>query len=167
MDAQAPLPEPPGHAGFRWGPVLLVVAVLALYFVMTRPQPPLEGWHTDYEAALVEAGSSSRLVLVAFSLPGCAPCKAMERTVLNMGEVRSALERFVPVRVDLSQRLDVANRFAVFAAPTYIIIDAEGQLLGKREGPQTVEGFVAFLQEASTNPRRDTAPTEGRPTGGP
>jgi thioredoxin-related protein len=166
MDAPAPPPGRPHSSGARWRPILLIAIVLSVYFVLTRPQPPLEGWRTDFEAALGEAATSGRLILVAFSLPGCAPCKVMERTVLNRDEVRSALTRFVPVRVDLAERRDLANRFAAFSAPTYVIVSPEGRRLAHREGPQSVEQFVAFLAQVSTSRTPDDGPTAAHPPDG-
>ena len=168
MEAPTPSRDSRRPDRFRWGPALLVGAALAVYFVVNRPVPSLEGWSGDFEAALVEAAASNRKVLVAFGMKGCAACRLMERTVLRTREVRSAVAGFVPVQVDLNDRLDLANRYRVFGAPTYVILDAEGRLLAGVEGAQTVGAFVEFLRRsAATTPSVGSDPGAVHPSNGP
>jgi thiol:disulfide interchange protein len=132
-----------------WGGVVFIAALVVVYLVVTRPTPPPEGWGSDYAAALEEAADSGRKVLCAFYLDGCPPCKVMDRTVLTTAEVKAALHGFVPVRVNLSREPELATRFGAIAAPTYIVVGADGAMLAGHVGPATVEEFVAFLKRAA------------------
>ena len=61
---------------------MLVAAVCALYLVITRPAPILEGWSTEYSEALARAEATDQKLVLAFHQPGCPPCVAMDRLVL-------------------------------------------------------------------------------------
>ena len=129
----------------RWGPALLLAGMAALYFVTTRPAPIPEGWGTDYGAAFAEAAAEDRKVLIAFYMQRCPPCTAMDRMVLSTSAVKSALAAYIPVRVDVDEQRELANRFEVLATPTYAVVDAEGGVLARCEGYQPVETFIKFL----------------------
>ncbi len=142
----------------RWGLVFLIGCVVALYSITTRPATIPEGWGTKYEAALTEATAGNRNLVVAFHMNGCPPCLLMDRSVLGSAGVRSALADFVPVRVDVDKRPDLAARFSVLATPTYAVLDAQGRLIAKREGYQPVETFVTFLEQATAAAHPDHIP---------
>jgi thioredoxin-related protein len=127
-----------------------MAVAIVLVFVLNRPVPVPEGWHTDYAAAVEEASRTDRNLLVAFAMRGCAPCASMDRSVLPSAAVTSALDRFVPVHVDLVSQRSLADRYDVFAAPTYAVIDPQGELLARCEGYKSVDQFVAFLDSASS-----------------
>ena len=143
---------PPTKRRQRWGTVILILAVVGLYILTTRPAPPPEGWGTDFQVAIEEAESTDRKVLAAFHMPGCPPCTVMNRTVLNQAAVRQALGDYVPVQVDTTVHPELAARWGAYAAPTYAVIDPNGRLLAKCEGLQTVEQFVTFLKQAANSP---------------
>ncbi len=152
----------------RWSPTLLLLALAALYFfVATRSTPVLEGWGSDFDAAIVQAAVEKRNVVIAFNMQGCPACVAMDRTVLSNAAVRSALERFIPVRVDIDEQQQLAYQFGVQGAPTYAVVDGDGKLLTRCTGYQPVQTFVRFLERASTELERDSAATAPRQPGDP
>ncbi len=151
---------------FPWGLAALLVCVLALYVWTDRPTPALAGWETNFERALAEAAARDKKVLVAFYMNGCPYCVAMDRTVLGTEAVRSAIKTYVPVRVNMEEQRELSNRYAVFGAPTFAVLDAEGRLLTRSEGFQAAETFIKFLERASTTPLRDRAPRAARPSSG-
>ena len=105
----------------RWGPVLIVFAALAVYLFVSRPAGALEGWSEDYNAALVQAKETDRQLLLYFHTDFCAPCSAMERSVLGQPEVVAALKGFIPVRLDAARRADLANSFGVYGPPSFVV----------------------------------------------
>ncbi len=152
----------------RWGPTLLLTALAVLYFfVATRSTPVPEGWGSDFDAALAQAAVEDRNVVIAFNMRGCPPCRAMDRTVLPDPAVRSALEGYIPVRADVDEQRELANRFGVQGTPTYAVVGSDGRLLTKCSGYQPVKTFVGFLELASTRARRDSAATAPHQPSGP
>jgi len=123
------------------------VAALAIFAVVFElPSAAPAGWGEDFDAALAQAKAQHRYVLVAFHGAGCPPCHVMERTVLGRLAVREALVDFVPVRIDPNDRADLAERYSIFATPTYVVVGADAALIHQIVGPQSVDEFVAFLQ---------------------
>lgn len=133
----------------RWGPLLLIVAAILLYFAVSRPSADLSDWGTDLDDALREASKGGHPVLVSFYMPGCPPCKFMDRTVLSDSDVKRALHNYVRVRLDATVQTDLARQYEVHATPTFTVVDSEGRLLSQREGTLTVEEFVQFLNRAA------------------
>lgn len=133
----------------RWGPLILIVAAVFLYLAVRRPATDLSDWGGDLDDALREASKGGRPVLVAFYMPGCVPCRIMDRAVLSDSDVKRALHDYVPVRLDATVQTDLARQYEVHATPTYAVVDSKGRLLSKREGTLTVEEFVQFLTRAA------------------
>ena len=159
--------RPRSRRRFAWGPFLFVAALLALYFVMTRSAPPPEDWGSDYGAAIAAAATGDRKVLVAFHMHRCPQCSAMNRTVLRAPELRSALDGYVPIQLDAHEHKELAGRLGVVGAPTYAVVDAEGRLLARVEGYQSVSAFVMFLKGSSPSPAAGTDQAEGARPDGP
>lgn len=138
------------RAGNKPGwPLLLILAAVFMYLAVSSPSADLSEWGNDLDDALHAASKSGRPVLVAFYMPGCTPCKIMDRTVLSHADVKQTLQDFVPVRLDATVRTDLARRYEVPFTPTFVVVDSQGRLLSKCEGTLSVEEFVQFLKRAS------------------
>ena len=157
--------RPQGNRAERWGPTLLVASAFVVYFIMSRPASAPAGWGSDFDSALREALDTRKSVVVAFYSEGCPPCAAMDRSVLGTDAVRRGLSGFVPVRVNVALRPELARRYQVFATPTYAVVDAVGRLTARTEGYIAVEEFTAFLERASAASRGPISTAEPRPTG--
>ncbi len=148
--------EKPSHSRAgrlgRWTTPFLGLLLAVLVYAATRPLPPLKGWMNDYGAALATATATDRRLLVAFHMRRCPPCVAMDRSVLGTGAVRLALEDYVPVRLNVDEQRELANRFQVVATPTYAVVDPRGGLIAVAEGFQPAADFVRFLTRAAVLP---------------
>ena len=140
----------------RWQPIALLVGVVGLYLWSNRPATPPEGWITDFDEAVIEAKATGKNLLVAFNLHGCMPCAMMDRQVMPEARVRAAIASFIPVRVSLDRQPHIAQRFNVFGAPTYLVVNVDGTILDGRSGFVPVEEFLAFLDQASTESETDS-----------
>ena len=85
----------------------------------------------------------------------------MNRLVLGTPEVRSALDGYVPIQLNADEHRELANRLGAVGAPTYAVVDAEGRLLAKCDGYQSVSAFVMFLKGSSRSPAANTDEAEG------
>lgn len=131
-------------------PIAFVLCALLAW--VSLPAGTAEGWEIDYNKALAAARASNKKLLVQFTLPHCPPCIFMDRAVLGTKAVRSALDGFIPVRIDAATQPEIAHRFEVIGTPTFAIVDPNGTVLEQREGYQSVEEFVAFLGGTSASP---------------
>lgn len=128
--------------------LLLLAGAFTLYLLSGRQTAALEGWGADFEAALQEAARTNRPVLAAFYMAGCPYCAAMDRTVLSARAVQPALSDFIPVRISLDDRPDLADRYGVSGVPAFAILDSDGKVMAQTSGYQPVEAFLAFLESA-------------------
>ena len=132
---------------------LLAVAAIALYFLWTRPAAPPVGWGESFEAALTEAKSTNRPLLIELHSEGCAPCLLMERQVLPDARVQAAVRDFVPVRVDAFQHVELMQRYEIPGTPAFVIADANGDSVSQILGSRTIDGFLEFLRQGISDPR--------------
>ncbi len=104
-------------------------------------------WRTDLDAALAEARTAGRLVLVDFSADWCPPCVAMKHDTWPDAEVRALVSRsYVPVLVDPDRDASVSDRYDISAIPAILILDASGQVVA-RSGYLPASGMKRFLTE--------------------
>ena len=133
----------------RWTLLMLGCGLVVVYFAALSPTKALDGWFEDYDAALAEAASSDRIVLLDFFGDYCPPCVMMERYVFGKPIVREALAGFVAVRVNASEQVDIFRRYGVSEMPTFIVTDASGTQIARAEGYHDKEDFAAFLTQAA------------------
>jgi thioredoxin-related protein len=129
--------------------IIFLLGIMALFYVVNRRAPELQGWQGDYNEALAKAESTGHNLLIAFHSSACPPCVAMERTVLGTEAVTRALEKYVPVRLQPFSNPALAQQLKIMATPTYAVVDPQGRLLAKIEGYLAADEFIAFLQRTS------------------
>ena len=54
----------------RFMPVLLVLGLVAVYWISLRGSGPLAGWEQNFDKALSKAKAENKPLLVLFSAPG-------------------------------------------------------------------------------------------------
>src|SRR6185437_8211798 len=98
-----------------------------------QPAPPA------LDAALDQARSEGRALVVEFGTTWCAPCKILEQEVLPDADVQNALEGVVFVRYDAERAPGVAaaRKFEVTGFPTIIAVNGAGQAVDRIVGVRT------------------------------
>ena len=141
---------------------LLWAALLAI--VLTAQWPMLKGWYyratgasapassiawrTDLDAALAEARSTNKRVLVDFSADWCPPCQAMKHDVWPHPQVEKAISAgFVPVLVDADRDTVLADRYQVASIPTILLLDTDGRVARRNNGFLSRSGMLRFLAD--------------------
>jgi len=122
--------------------VLLIAGAAVLFFITPRHEAGVQ-WIPYTKAVLSEAARDQRPLIVDFYADWCGPCKAMERGVFTDPEVVQLSERFLPVRVDLTQRHadqdELLRRYQVRGVPTILFLDASG----REDRGLRIESYVA------------------------
>jgi protein disulfide-isomerase len=124
------------------------------------PSTPSDAqWTTDFPAALNQAQSGNKLVLLNFTGSDWCPwCIKLDHDVLSTSEFAAyAQNKLVLVRLDFPRQTpqsdalkqanaDLASRFNVNGYPTCILVDASGKELGRQVG-YLEGGPEAFIAE--------------------
>ena len=104
-------------------------------------------WANDLPAALSQAGSENKLVMVDFYTDWCQWCKRLDRNTLSDADVQKALAGVVAVRLDAEREgREAAARFGVDGYPTLIFLNASGEEVGRIPGYLDPGPFLQALQ---------------------
>jgi len=121
-----------------------IVAILLLGCLRAGAQAP---WLSDYNAALAQARTSHKPVLLDFTGSDWCPwCIKMDKEVLDTPQFKEYADKnLVLMLVDFpqskqlpqkvqDQNTDLQKKYAVEGFPTYILVGKDGSVLGQQEG---------------------------------
>ena len=106
----------------------------------------------DFENAEALAQAEGKSLFVDFETEWCGPCHVMDEWVYTADVVIAASASYVSVKVDGDERPDLEERFLVEGYPTLLLVDADGTVLRRAAGYQSVKEMVEFLTEHQTTP---------------
>lgn len=132
-------------------------------------------WLTDFKAAQKKAKSSNKPVLMNFTgSDWCRFCVLMHENVFSKQEFKDfAKDELVLFEADYpqgraqakslkAQNAALASFYSVQAYPTFILLDSEGDVMGRIEGKKDPESFAQAVRDlkashaASREPAADT-----------
>jgi tetratricopeptide (TPR) repeat protein len=129
------------------------LAVVVAVWASCRKAEPERHW-TWQSAGLPETLAAARAqgasVLVEVYATWCPTCHQLEHDVFQASAGRLPADRLVGVRIDFDTPAgqEVATGYRVMGLPTTLVLDADGKELGRIEGYETVDGWVAALGKA-------------------
>lgn len=104
------------------GAVLLIAVVSRLRSADEQVQ-----WRNDFTAARAESARTGKPTFLYLTAEWCGPCQQMKRTTWSDAKVAAALEaHFVPLRIDVDQHPDLAQRYNAETIPRMIVLDKSG-----------------------------------------
>ena len=83
-------------------------------------------WGTSLPAALQQAQTQSKPVIVDFFATWCGPCKMLEQTWADP-QVSVVLSGFVTVKIDADEQPALAQQYNVTGLPTVVFLGPDGQ----------------------------------------
>ena len=110
----------------------------------------MEFFHGSFDDALGEAREQGKKVFVDVYTTWCGPCIVMQETVFPLPEVGEYFNaRFVNYKLDAEDETlmgpEIAARYEVRAYPTYLIVDSEGEEIGRASSGMSGDQFIALF----------------------
>lgn len=106
-------------------------------------------WANDLTQAKANAAATGKPILMEFSANWCPTCRAVKRNVWPDKRVENAVNgRTIPLAVDVDAQRDLASQYGVNGIPAFIVTDATGQVLARKEGYVDADGVIALIDSA-------------------
>lgn len=132
---------------------LLVVAFAIVSVVGAAAKGGVEFRERTLAEAQAEAVAENKYLFVELFATWCGPCRVMERMMATdeVGEFMNP--RFVSVRYDVDKATGalLAQANGVRSIPTCLIIDSEGEVVGRLVGSSSPEKFIASMRSLLAN----------------
>lgn len=103
-------------------------------------------WRADLEAARAESATAHHPVFAYFTATWCPPCQQMKKTTWADNTLKAAMDKFVPVKIDVDAHPDLAQKYGVNAMPTYVILSEQGEVLRHRTGLMMPQEMLRWLE---------------------
>lgn len=106
-------------------------------------------WQPSYEAALSQAKTSGKPVMIDFGAAWCGACKMMDEQTYPHPAVVAESKNFVMVKVDVDARNDLAARYGISSLPTTVWLRPNGKAVVGTIGALDARDLIAAMREAS------------------
>lgn len=126
--------------------IFVVVTVASAVWKAVGPSEKVP-WQGELAPALAASKKSGRPVLAYFTATWCGPCQSLKQTLWADGEVVRALADRWPTKIDIDAHPDLAKRYAIEAVPTFIKLNASGEVVSRREGAMSKQAFLDWLNK--------------------
>jgi thioredoxin-related protein len=106
-------------------------------------------WRDNWDSALTEAKKENRRVLLELYMEGCPHCTHLHtETHADAGVVQAVTAKYIPVRLDGRQNMDIVKKFNVTGAPTTLVFGSDGQELHRFPGFYPPSDYLKELEKA-------------------
>ncbi|MCD6357073.1 MAG: DUF255 domain-containing protein [Thermoproteales archaeon] len=123
-----------------------VVAWAALALALSSQGLLAQVHWISYEEALAQAKEEGRPVYIYFYSERCPYCKLMEATFSDEEVANLLNSEFIPVRVDVDKRPDLASLYMVPGTPAHLFLYPNGSIIGGVVGYRSPEEFLRILE---------------------
>lgn len=123
------------------------IVLIAAAATQAAAAQPIILWESNLAKARGAARAAGKPMLLEFWAVDCAPCKAMDADVYSDERVVTAMDKVVPVRVDMDLQKDTARKYGVAATPTLVFTDSHGNELFRYAGMLLVDPMLQLLEE--------------------
>lgn len=104
-----------------------------------------------FDEALHAAKSEDKTLFIDGFASWCGPCKRMDKSTFTDSLVGDYYnDRFVSIKLDMEKEgKEVADKYNVKAFPTFLFLDAEGEVLHKGAGFFEADAFIELAEKST------------------
>lgn len=105
----------------------------------------------SFDEALIRARAEKKLVFVDVTADWCGWCTRMDEDVFSNARVqRALLDDYIPIKVDADRGgRKVAVRYRVTGLPAFLLVNGDGEVVGRFDGYRSVDSFLHELGRSS------------------
>ncbi len=131
---------------------IFLILSLAVFTLSLAAQGIKFEENQDLNVALAKAKAENKLVFIDAYAEWCGPCKVMARDIFPQKEVGDYFNaNFVNLKLDMEKGDNVAigKKYEVKAYPTYLFLNADGELVHKGLGSMPADKFIDVAKVAA------------------
>lgn len=99
-----------------------------------------------YEEAVKAAKAHKMPIFLYFGAEWCGPCKTMKATTLADEEVKTKLQDYIVLFVDVDKEKALTKKFKVNGIPSYMVIASDETILARTSGGKNKQEFLDWLK---------------------
>lgn len=129
--------------------IIILLAVLAILSVGLSANFAANTLNntTDLNAAISDANSQNKSVVIIFDQDNCVYCDMLKENVLSDAKVIDVLNnRSIVVFVNINQHPELATKYKAYGTPITVILDSNQQEIERIEGYVEADEFLKTLQ---------------------
>lgn len=131
---------------------IILLSILSLISFGVSAQKGGVKWETGtFTEAVEKAKKSSKPIFLDCYTSWCGPCKHMANNVFTLAEAGKFFNStFVNIKIDMEkgEGVQLKDKFAVKAFPTFLILDSDGKEIGRIVGGGELDAFIAKVKNA-------------------
>jgi thiol:disulfide interchange protein DsbD len=136
---------------FMWGLLTIVLLTVGCGQGDSRSHSTIS-WENDFVSAQKKAVSENQILMMEFSATWCPSCKMMNDSTFTDSLVIVKSKAFLPVRIDVDERKDIADQFGANAhkyggvgIPNILFLAPNGRRLAHIIGYQDPKALVTVM----------------------
>jgi uncharacterized protein YyaL (SSP411 family) len=107
-------------------------------------------WWDSWDSALEEAKKADRRILLELYMETCPHCKRLHSETHTDDQVAQAVNsRYIPIKLEGRQHMDIVKKFNVTGAPTTLILGSDGKEIHRFAGYYSPLEYLEQLDKAA------------------
>lgn len=116
--------------------MVILLTILLVGMVGNVNAQGIRFWKGSFDEAVQEASRQGKLIFIDFYTVWCGPCKSMSNSVFPREDVGEYFNKtFICCKLDAEgEGKEMAKKYEVSSFPTFLFINAEGEVISKISG---------------------------------